>query len=684
MIDKIKGKLAKNQIPSKVDSAIHRGRVNHRQTNPERDLARRFWRGDQYSWIDEKNQIRTQATVTYLEGGGKPRHRVRQRFNFVHSIVEGRVSQATQKIPSYSVAPSTTEPQDMEAAQLSEKVALYGYDKWGLRRKTVEAVTHALVVGEAFAYPYWEPNVGPYTPGLSEDGEETRVGLGEVRVPIYSGQQVFWEPGQAYEESPWWCVESAVHIDTVKALPDYNGAPLAPDASTADNPTERDVEAEKLVLVTEYFERPTPSNPQGKRLKIANGQVICKPEKYPVCNHKGEVMDEPPFVRLSYVVDPTDDRDRGLVPLLVDPQRTINDCINKQVEWKNRCLNPQIIAPMNSLVNQPNDVPGAVVYYRPTGQQPPMWQQTPPVPRELFMMVDNALQYMRVIAADIDVQAEPDLAARTAQAAIEQSRARWAQFVVGLAEWHSQVMRRCLTLVQKHYQEPRLLSIQGTWGPDLIPSFTGADLRGQADVRVDPGTIEARSRVAITQEAMAFADRGWIDGPQAMAAINGGVADKLSQAWTLDVGRVNRIIQSIEKGNFMEAFPAHTQKTPQVDPITQQPILDPMGNPVLVDVQVPGWMPRPGVDNVALHKQVISSWMKTTAWDRLNDAQRAAGELYFETLQQIEADEMQSQMMAQNMQAEQMGAENASKPQQAKATPDQPNMDGDLPNEQLG
>jgi len=662
---------------------LERGRKNARVDWPQLRLCKYFWQGEQYKYIDSSGMLRSLSTTVNLKGGGKPNHRVRQRFNFIDGLVQAKVSSSTQRIPSYEVVPSTTDPSDAEAAQLAEKILLYGYDKWNIRRATTELVTNALVQREGFAYPYWDSNVGPYMEDIDEEtGEVKTIGQGEVKVKVLSAEQVFWEPGMSFDESPWVAIETAMYIGHVYDLPGYLGGKLTPNASAEDNPTDRDRDSEQLVMVTEYLERPSINEKNGRRLFIADNKIICKPEDFPIKDHEGVVVDEPALIRLSYIVDPTQDRDRGLVDMLIDPQRTINDCISKQVEWKNRCLNPQILAPIGSINTPMTDVPGALVQYRPTGGQPPSWQPTPNIPTELFQMVENALTYMRVIAADIDVQADPNLAARTAQAAIEQSNARWAAFLGNVAMAHQQIARRNLWLVQRHYTEPRKVAIQGTFGADLIKSFMGADLNGQADVRVSAGTLEVRSRDAVLQEASALYDRQVIDGPQLLAIINSGVSDRINQTYQLNLGRVNRIMRAIKEGNFMEAFPPQTQPTPVIDPATGAPAIGMDGKPVMQDVEVPGWMPRPGVDKIEIHMQVMSDWQMTTEWDMLSEEKRAAGQMYFQALQQIEADAQAQMIQAQNMQAEQQGSANASLEQKAKPLPDKPNMDGPPANKQ--
>jgi hypothetical protein len=195
--------------------------------------------------------------------------------------------------------------------------------------------------------------------------------------------------------------------------------------------------------------------------------VICPPEPYPLTDPDGNVIDEPILHPLSWTVDPDDDRDQGLVEDLIDPERGIQDCLNKISEWKNLALNPQIDAPLGSQVTA-NDEPGRINYF-PPGSQPPQVRPVPPIPPELFSFYNLLVQLMRDLAADSQAQPDPNVAAAAIQQVIELNQGRWQAFLADLAEWHSRVMRHCLTLVARHYSESRLIAIQGNNGPDLTP-----------------------------------------------------------------------------------------------------------------------------------------------------------------------------------------------------------------------
>jgi hypothetical protein len=193
---------------------------------------------------------------------------------------------------------------------------------------------------------------------------------------------------------------------------------------------------------------------------------------------------------------------------------------------------------------------------------------------------------------------------------------------------------------------PASIKIQGLFGPDLTLGFMGADLLGQADVRVSPDSLAVKSRQSVVEETLLFADRDWISPRQAMASVSTGNVDVLGQAWKQDMARANYIIQLIKRGP-QELFGLRE---------------NPDGTP--------GWMPRP-FDNVDIHTEVFETWMKTTDWDRLEDGMREAGKVYYDALLQIKQQrEMEAQMQQQQM-AEGLGMQNAAAPQQASPKPDQ-------------
>jgi len=338
-----------------VMDRIKRSREQARDKTPEWKEALEFARGNHYAFVNSRNKLTNQATKESYDGRGKPKWRVRQSRNLIFAILDGKISAATQRVPGYEVVPSTTDSEDVAGAKLAEKLALAGYENWSIRRATEAAVYYALTTGEAFALPYWDSGVGPFV-----ETEQGTVGVGDVRIRIYGAPEVSWEPGCQFDDSPFYVIEHARPIESVQAEEGFLGTKLTPDAEL-DWRGEK-TEPSKMVLVTEYLERPCMKYPQGRRLILANGKLIFPEDEYPLKDTKGQAIDAPWLHRLSYMIDPSSDRDQGLVKQLIEPMRTFNDALNKVSEWKNVARSPQMLAPVGSLDSRtrPSDGPGGV------------------------------------------------------------------------------------------------------------------------------------------------------------------------------------------------------------------------------------------------------------------------------------------------------------------------------------
>lgn len=730
-------------IPPEIERALARGRKVMIRDAYKRRLCAMFTRGDNFSFETLKGGLSSLPTVTNPDGSGKPRHRMRNAFNHIGPLVEDKVSAATSRIPSYEVVATTSDPEDRVAADVSQRVALYVYDKARLRKVRMKVVKAAIAHGgDGFAMPYFEPNVGPY----ARDPETGRmVGSGEVRVMTFTGNEVYWEPGVDFDDSRWWATEQAVPIDQVKQIPGFIGGELVADGAASFLQTDAHVQSDNLVMVTNFYERPCPEYPRGRRLQMANEGIIvdarliedpadAQPEipedpleaardamqreaaraqaplweDYPLVGHDGETIDEPLIHRLYYKVDPDPKvRDLGLVWDLIDPQRSIDDCVNKLLEWKNRCLNPQMTAQINSLLAgvTPNDEPGFVYWTKP-GTPPPSHMQAPPIPQELFQLYTTLREMMQFFASYADAQAAPDVAAKSLQQAAQQQQARWESFLGDLAEFDSRLMRHLLVLVARFYTKPRIMQVNGWFGPDTIEDFTGSQLMGQLDVTVLPGSLTQLSRGEMLNRIQFIVQNfpGFLSPEMALAALDGGAAMSLVRGYELDVAKVDRVIRAIRDGSVMTAFgvrqeidpatgqtlmmpnPEYPVSQPVADPAAPPepgsgltavaaPPLDPVtGQPIAesIPAEVPGYMPLRNVDNLTVWRQHLGDWCKTPDFERATPQQQDVAKQILAYIDVLEAEQAAKQAAQMQAQAAQMGMDNAQRPAGPKSLPSTP------------
>jgi hypothetical protein len=549
-------------------------------------------------------------------------------------------------VPGYEIDPSTTDPEDISAARLAGKVARYGYDKWGIQDVVERAVELAVVTDEAFVWPYWDATCGPIIDPAKG------IGVGDVKLRVFSGNEVFWEPGVRFEDSSWWCVQQARTIPDVERMAGFIDGKLVPDATSSNSVGDQRKQSNtELVLVTEYLERPSRKNQNGRRLVIANDQIVCDPADYPCTDLGGRVSDEPVLHKLSYIIDPSNDRDMGLVRHVLDPLRTYLDCWNKQIQWKQMALNPQVIVKNGKLLQKLTDRPGEK--YDFVGSGDVSWRQVPPVPDDLEKMKQSALAEIGRIVAQNDIPSQVE-AGKAIETLIQADSQRRQPFIARLAAFHSRLMRACLCLVAEYYTEPRLLKIRGRFGPELIEDFKGSQLRSQVDVTVLPGTLAPYSRDQVQAKLTWIATTfpGYLSPEAAIAALDGGTAENLIQSYELDVARANMVIQKIKAG-------------PQV--FLAEPMVTGPGG----QMETPSWMPRP-FDNIAVHKKVFGDWMKTVDYSSAPPEVQEAANLYYEGLQFLEQQQAQQAAVQQTQMAQQLGAANAGRPQAGSEMPDMP------------
>lgn len=523
-----------------VEKNIGKGRQRARRYSSHNNACWRYWRNDQYVWVDSKGFMQSLPTVRSSDGGLPP-HKVRTTRNLLFDHVEHEVASAVSRVPSYDVLPSSTDPRRIDAALLSEKIALYGHEKWDIPLAIEKMVRSAVVThtGEGFAWPYFDNTCGrPLTDDVSE---------GEVCIRTFGPNEVYWEPGVRFEDSRWHCIEQAMPLDEVRRLPGFDGGKLKADANTADLWTDKKDQADNnLAVVTQYFERPSQKYEMGRWLVFASKRECCTEQDFPLKDAEGRCVDEPPLVKLHYALDADSDRDRGLVPYLMDPQATLNDCVNKSLEAKNLGLVPQGVVQEGVWPQgqKRTDEPGVI--YKLNGDPNQAFKWLDPPPQQIFNALENlanqAERHMGRIAAQNDIPSQVE-SGKAIATVIERDSTRRANFIGNLARVYSKIMHRSLVLVQQHYSEARLIKIKGAFGVETIDGFKGSDLMGEIDVRVLPSSIEPLTRESLEQKLTFYAQMGWISPEKAIAAIQAGTAESIVASYELQVRAEQREIQ---------------------------------------------------------------------------------------------------------------------------------------------
>ena len=111
-------------------------------------------------------------------------------------------------------------------------------------------------------------------------------------------------------------------------------------------------------------------------------------------------------------------------------------------------------------------------------------------------------------------------------------------FVSDQAAWWYGQGDHILELVHDRYTDPRLLEVQGRLGGvELVEDFVGHQMGADMGTCGSRKLPSSRGRSSRWRSNDGLASNGWIDGNQAMAAINGGTAEALIDDYELDVQR---------------------------------------------------------------------------------------------------------------------------------------------------
>ncbi len=679
-LDKLRPAAA--PVPKDVQQRITRGKSRLEELKPARRLAVEFADGKHYGFLAEDGMsVKHLATLTQLLGGKKEDHRVRRSHDLIGPMVQSKVSAATQRVPGYEVNPSTNDPEDYTAAQIAKKIAYAGYELWRIKRATQKLVWNALVTEEGFIMAYWDSSIGPYVNvQMDPEGEPEHVGIGDVRIGVWNGLEVMWEPGVDFEESRWWAIEHARPRDAVEAEPGFMGGKLPANAELERS--FKKAESSNLAMIVEFLERPSAKYPQGRRLFLCAGKQIFPEESYPLTGSKGEVVDEPCIHRLGYTVNPASDRDKGLVRSLIESMRTYDFAQNKIAEFAQLGLIPKQIAPVGAFKTPQTDMPGAREEYDPAALMGGKieWAATQDIPAELFKLKEEAMAEMRFEAHDNEVPSQVS-ANQAVQSILQRDEIAWEDLIANLAEVHSRIMRDCLTLVQRHYTEDRMLKFRGRTGWMPIEDFKGADLRDQTDVRVQPGSLTPFTRQAIEQRIQNIAQMfpGYFPPEVLLSAMNNGNAEGLLEGYEEDVGRINYIINQIRAGRLdqmgMRPVWPGEEAGFQLNVETEEPEVNPETGEPVMETEVPAWMPRPGVDNYKVWSSVLANWAKSDEFAHLDQEAQKAAMLVFSALRDLEMREAQREQELQTNLAEQQGLSNAAAPQ-TKTAPSLPRVGG--------
>jgi hypothetical protein len=266
-----------------------------------------------------------------------------------------------------------------------------------------------------------------------------------------------------------------------------------------------------------YQERPSQKYPRGLHVIVANGVLLYRGD-LPIKDDTGTPTGDFSYSEFRYDVAPG--RFAGATPVedMVPLQRRINGIDAQIILNRKTLINPWVLAPKGSGLNPGNVAmkPGATVTYNfvGVGAAPQVVPGTA-LPQQVYTERDGCREMMDELAEDPRVSS-PTMPQNTRSGvALHWQKEQLDEFGVARLErwanWITTRDRKRLLLAQQHYREDRAIRVLGEGANWEISLWAGADLAGNTDVVVDPGTLVPRSRSAHTQIVFDAVEAGIID-----------------------------------------------------------------------------------------------------------------------------------------------------------------------------
>lgn len=271
-------------------------------------------------------------------------------------------------------------------------------------------------------------------------------------------------------------------------------------------------------VLRRYQELPSQKFPRGRQLIIANNVMLYAGDLI-IQDENGVPTGDVTYSEYRY--DEIPGRFLGRTPVsdMVPLNRKINGIDAQLILNRKTLLNPWVLAPKGSGLN-PNVVamrPGATVLYNFVGVgAAPQVVQGVALPAQIYEERNQAFQAMNELADDVtnDPAAQLPQGLRSGIALnfirelIEElkmpRRKRWAL-------WLMERDRKRLLLMQQYYRAERAVKCVGKGSDYQVRYLKGADIRGNTDLVVVPGSLTPKSVALRNQQVFDAIEAGLID-----------------------------------------------------------------------------------------------------------------------------------------------------------------------------
>ena len=480
-----------------------------------------------------------------------PKWKERPVRNLIRPFFKHFLAKATKNRPQSSCVPASTDPDDIQAADLGDDVIRAKWIELRMNRIIRRTIAWVITTGNAVIMPYWNTRSGilqPLStivesvahdketgqpvgmellevpadengePLMDEEGnyaldqEPAYIDIGEVGYKVFSPFQVFVDPGaECDEDVTFVLVAEPMTVREIKRRWPENDNIIGEDVSEVDrfnhmitgmasgadthmvaSETKRDFDIPKG-LVIHYFQKPDEQYPFGRHWVTVGRTLLEKP---------GPLPDGiwPVAVWFRDIDVPGRFHAEATMTAAVGLNREYNEICAAIKEHHNLLLRGKWLVPIGSNIRrgQITTQPGEVIQHTPG--LPPQMADLKPLPQKVYEEREKVLADFELITSMHQItMGKPPPGVTSGRAFLtlqEADDSDLGPFLEMLESGVAELGWLTLQIIQQFYEDDRLLRVTGENNRYRVRTFKGADLTSIVDVEPQAGSAFPWSAVA--------------------------------------------------------------------------------------------------------------------------------------------------------------------------------------------
>jgi hypothetical protein len=311
-------------------------------------------------------------------------------------------------------------------------------------------------------------------------------------------------------------------------------------------------DSSKKVHVRELWMKPCPKYPEGAHIVWTNDTLLSYTPYWPFA------YNDYPFAKIDHIPSGRFYGTSSIVDL-IPLQKEYNRTRSQLMEAKNRMAMPQLLAAQGSI--DPNKVtsqPGLIITYKP-GFPVPQPLPLSQIPQYVIEELDRTQRDMDDIAGQYEVSkghAPPGVEAASAIAYLqEENDTLLLHTVFSLEEAVTKIGKHLLVHADTFWDEPRLIKVVGTNNAFEAQMFSGADIKGNTDFRVESGSSIPRSLAAKQAFITDMGKMGFIPPDKVLRYLDMAETNKLYEESQVSARQAQR--ENLRMAKFQELVPTN-------------------------------------------------------------------------------------------------------------------------------